>query len=90
MPTEAPVLSPELTAELNALLRFDPDDSQHGLKVHKTAPAEMVAAMRRLHARGLVTQEDGGYLTPLGREAGEHARTLIGLLTAGRAAEVGA
>lgn len=76
----------DLITELNALVRFDPDSGQQGLKVHKTADAEVIAAMRRLHAKGLVTQADGGYLTPLGREAASHAQALTGLLTAGTAA----
>jgi hypothetical protein len=35
-----------------------------------------------------VTQADGGYLTSLGREAAEHAQTMLGFLTAGVAASV--
>jgi uncharacterized protein (TIGR02647 family) len=76
----------DLIQELNALLRFDPTTDQQGLKVHKTADAEVIAAMKRLHAKGLVTQADGGYLTPLGREAAGHVLALTGLLTAGTAA----
>lgn len=76
----------ELIQELNALLRFDPTSDQQGLKVHKTADAEVIAAVKRLHAKGLVTQADGGYLTPLGREAAGHAQALSGFLTAGVAA----
>ena len=79
----------DLIQELNALLRFDPTTDQQGLKVHKTADAEVIAAMKRLHAKGLVTQADGGYLTPLGRGAAAHAQALTGLLTAGVAACVG-
>lgn len=77
--------TPELVQELNALARFDPNSGQQGIKVHKTADAHVVSAMKRLHAKGLVTQADGGYLTPLGREAAEHVEALTGLLTAGAA-----
>ena len=80
--------SPDLLAELNALLRFDPDDTLHGLKIHKDAPNGVAAAVQRLHARGLLTQIDGGYLTPLGREPAAHANTLLGLLTTGQAASI--
>jgi uncharacterized protein (TIGR02647 family) len=41
-----------------------------------------------LHAKGLITQADGGYLTRLGREAAEHAQAMLGILTAGVAASV--
>ncbi|MEO8408958.1 MAG: TIGR02647 family protein [Propionivibrio sp.] len=80
----------DLVHELNTLIRFDLDTSQQGLKVHKTASAELIAAFRRLHAKGLLTQTDGGYLTSLGREAAEHAHVMLGLLTAGLAAGVAA
>lgn len=82
--------TPELIAELNTLVRFDLDTGQHGLKVHKTAGAEVIAVFQRLYAKGLVTQADGGYLTSLGREAAQHAQVMIGLLTAGVAARVAA
>ena len=80
--------TPELVHELNTLIRFDLDTSQQGIKVHKTADAEVIAAVQRLHAKGLITQADGGYLTSRGREAAEHAQGLLGILTAGVAASV--
>ena len=49
--------------------------------------AQYVAALR-LHAKGLITQPDGGYLTRLGREAAERAQAMLGILTAGVAASV--
>ena len=79
----------DLVQELNALIRFDLDTGQQGIKVHKTADAEVIAAVQRLHAKGLITQTDGGYLTSLGRDAAEHAQTTLGLLTEGVAAAVG-
>lgn len=80
--------SPDLIQELNALVRFDPTSDQQGIKVHKTADADVIGAMKRLHAKGLITQADGGYLTPLGREAASHAQALSGFLTAGVAAAI--
>jgi len=80
--------TPDLVYELNTLIRFDLDTGQQGIKVHKTADAEVISATQRLHAKGLITQADGGYLTSLGREAGEHAQALLGILTAGVAALV--
>ena len=46
----------------------------------RAAPAA-IAATQRLYDKGLVTQKDGGYLTPLGLEAAEHAQTLLTVLT---------
>ena len=78
----------DLVHELNALALFDLDTGQQGIKVHKSASPEVIAAVQRLFAKRLVTQSDGGYLTSLGREAAEHAQTMFGLLTAGVAASV--
>ena len=78
----------DLVHELNTLARFDLYTGQQGIKVHKNADAEVISAAQRLHAKGLITQADGGYLTRLGREAAEHAQATFGLLTAGVAASV--
>ncbi|MBW6389647.1 MAG: TIGR02647 family protein [Halomonas sp.] len=73
--------SAELLEEMNLLCLYNLDTTQEGLKVHAgSAEASAVAAARRLHEKGLVTQADGGYLTPLGREAALHAQELAGLL----------
>jgi len=72
--------TPELIHELDVLLRFDLGNSQHGIKVHKTADTQVIDATRRLHEKGLVTQADGGYLTGLGRDAAEHAQALQTIL----------
>ncbi len=68
--------------ELNLLALFDSSSGQEGLKVHqKTAPPEVVAAAKRLHLKGLITQDDGGYLTPLGSETAEHTQRLLSILS---------
>ncbi|MDP2810025.1 MAG: TIGR02647 family protein [Rhodocyclaceae bacterium] len=74
--------APELVDELNTLLRFDVETGQQGIKVHKAAGAAIVAATARLHAKGLITLADGGYLTRSGRQAAEHAQAALKLLTA--------
>ncbi len=73
-------LSPEIIAELNTLLLYNVTNPQEGIKVHKDAGEERIDAARRLFAKGLITQSDGGYLTDLGREATEHlhmAHTIV-------------
>ena len=70
----------ELIAELNTLMRFDLATSQQGIKVHKTASPAVIAATQRLHAKGLLTLPDGGYLTGLGRDAAEHAQAILAIL----------
>lgn len=71
----------DLVHELNTLIRFDLETSQQGIKVHKTADPVVIEAVRRLHAKGLLTQVDGGYLTGLGRDAAEHAQAMLTILT---------
>lgn len=83
--------TPEHIDELNTLLRFDLATSQQGIKIHKTADPSIIAAAQRLHHKGLITLPDGGYLTPLGRDAAEQAEILMTILTTrpnGVAAEV--
>ncbi|HPT50124.1 MAG TPA: TIGR02647 family protein [Accumulibacter sp.] len=73
-------LSPDLVDELNTLVRFDLASPQQGIKIHKTADPSIIAATRRLHAKGLLTQIDGGYLTSLGRDAAEHVQLALTIL----------
>ncbi len=71
----------EIIDELNVLNLFDLSNHQEGIKIHKTAEKSAIDATLRLHTKGLVTQEDGGYLTALGIDAAEHAQVLLTILT---------
>jgi len=73
--------TPDLVQELNTLLRFDLATSQQGIKIHKDANPDVIAATQRLYAKGLISQVDGGYLTSLGRDTAEHAQALLSVLT---------
>jgi uncharacterized protein (TIGR02647 family) len=73
--------TPDLVHELNTLIRFDLETSQQGIKVHKNADPDVIAATQRLYAKGLLTLVDGGYLTGLGRDAAEHAQAVLTILT---------
>jgi len=66
--------------EIHCLVLFDLNNTHEGLKVHHTARSETIAAIKRLHKKGLITQEDGGYLTSLGQEAAEFAQGLRSIL----------
>ncbi len=72
----------ELLEELQLLSLFPTDSIQAGLKIHSDAAPERVAAAGRLFAKGLISQQDGGYLTTLGVEAGTAAKDLLSLLGA--------
>ena len=73
--------TPDLIEELNTLSRFDLATSQQGIKIHKDADPAVIAACARLHRKGLITRADGGYLTPLGRDAAEQVDMLQTILT---------
>ena len=74
--------TPENIAELDLLLLFDLSTSQAGIKIHHTAKPSAIAAAHSLFEKGLITQDDGGYLTSLGLAAAEHAQSLFMLLNA--------
>lgn len=75
-------LNPQLLQEIALLLMFDPRNPLEGLKVHKEADAGKIAAAKRLHEMGIITLNDGGYLTARGQEAADHAEALINILQA--------
>lgn len=74
-------LNDELVHEMTLLMQYDLSSTQTGLKVHSgSASAEMIQAAQRLHDKKLVDQQDGGYLTSLGREAAEHVQSACRIL----------
>jgi len=74
--------SPNHLAELNLLLQFPSTSTQEGIKVHAhSAAPETVRAAESLFSKGLISQKDGGYLTPLGTEAVELTHKLQSILT---------
>ncbi|MBU1439354.1 MAG: TIGR02647 family protein [Gammaproteobacteria bacterium] len=74
-------VNPELNAEIRILNLFNLDSSLEGIKAHKTADDESRAAITRLFRKGLLTQEDGGYLTDLGRHCAEHVQNALRILS---------
>ncbi|MEI7949110.1 MAG: TIGR02647 family protein [Gammaproteobacteria bacterium] len=74
-------LTPALLEELELLNMFNLNTTQQGIKIHHhNADPAKIAAGIRLHGKGMITQPDGGYLTPLGQQTAEHAQTLVTLL----------
>lgn len=72
--------TPQIIAELNLLARYNLATTQQGIKIHSDAGSEVIAAAGRLFNKGLISQEDGGYLTNLGLHAAEHAQKLLQIL----------
>ena len=73
-------LTPVLLEELELLNMYNLGTTQQGLKIHHDAAAGKIAAGKRLFAKGMITQADGGYLTPLGQQVAEQAQALVTLL----------
>ena len=73
--------TPELTDELNLILKFPNKSLMQGLKIHKDAEPATIAAAQRLFDKGIVTQPDGGYLTNLGHDLADHAEDILSALT---------
>ncbi|PIE43038.1 MAG: TIGR02647 family protein [Gammaproteobacteria bacterium] len=78
-------LSKDIVDEINILMQFRRSTMLDGIKVHSTATQATKDAAKRLHAKGLITRPDGGYLTFLGVETAEHAQGLYNMLTLGEA-----
>lgn len=74
------VFNEERIEELRLLALFNAESMHEGIKVHHTAGGGAVAAAQRLHAKGLVSQADGGYLTDEGVEAVEHLQAVLTIL----------
>lgn len=74
-------LPADLLDELHILTLYNLANGQEGIKIHHTAQDSFIQAVARLHAKGLTSQPDGGYLTPLGFQAADHAQALLSILT---------
>ncbi len=74
------MFSNEVQEELEVLSLFSSDSMQEGIKVHASADPKVISATKRLNSKGLITQIDGGYLTPLGIEAHELAIKLNSIM----------
>ena len=70
----------DLLHELNVLARYNLESLQEGIKVHKDASPEVIAATARLFEKGLVDHRDGGYLTHLGIEVAEKVQSVLTIL----------
>ena len=73
-------LKQQLVVEIEVLLRYNLDTTHEGLKVRNDARQELRDATHRLFEKGLVSQDDGGYLTDLGHEVAEHTQAALAIL----------
>ena len=75
------VLTKELEEEINLLSLFNLATTQEGIKVHAHVNPEAASAAQRLFEKGIISQNDGGYLTDLGIEVAEHTQRMLTILT---------
>ncbi len=68
---------PSFLQDLRMLALFDPANLEQGIKLHSDSDAELQAAASRLHRNGILTDVDGGYLTPFGVTLVEHLDHLL-------------
>lgn len=71
----------EMAQELNLILKFPDKSLMQGIKIHHDADPEVIEAAKRLHAKGVISQSDGGYLTDLGHDLAEHAQIIQSALS---------
>lgn len=72
----------ENRAEMEVLMLYQSATALDGIKIHKDADPGIADAAQRLFNGGFITQVDGGFLTPLGSKAAEHAHLLFDMLNA--------
>ncbi|MCJ8338011.1 MAG: TIGR02647 family protein [Pseudomonadales bacterium] len=74
-------LNADLIDELTLLSQFKLSSTFEGIKVHTQASQNLIDAAQRLFDKGLISQNDGGYLTDLGKDAADHFERLQSILT---------
>ncbi|MFC3914404.1 TIGR02647 family protein [Pseudaeromonas sharmana] len=68
---------PTFWQDLRLLSLFDLNNLEKGIKLHRDSEPELQAAAVRLFQNGVITAEDGGYLTPFGVNLLEHLDHLL-------------
>lgn len=66
--------------QIEVLLHFNIETTLQGLKIHHDARPGLISAAKQLHELGLITEQDGGYLTDLGHEAAEHLQLALQIM----------
>ncbi|MGL4207538.1 MAG: TIGR02647 family protein [Aeromonadaceae bacterium] len=73
---------PSFIEDLNLLACYDLKNLELGIKLRQDCEPAMHAAALRLHAKGIITAADGGFLTPFGVILLEHLDHLLMALVA--------
>lgn len=73
----AEIISPELVNDFKILSCFNTDNHEQGIKIHSECAPELIDAAKRLFKKGLITRDDGGYLTDIGAKTVEDLEALL-------------
>ena len=67
--------------DLALLARYDLTNLELGIKLHQDSDPELRESALRLYQKGVITEADGGFLTPFGVSLLEYLDHLLNALT---------
>ena len=67
----------DLFDEIKLLAKFPEESHMEGLKIHRDADPVLIKSANSLFNKGIISQDDGGYLTDSGREMAEHLHMVL-------------
>ncbi len=73
--------SDTLFEEIKLLAKFPTKSHLEGIKVHNEAGPSVLNAAKSLFEKGLITRDDGGYLTDSGIEIADHLHRVLAPLS---------
>ncbi|MCP4323141.1 MAG: TIGR02647 family protein [Psychromonas sp.] len=72
--------SDTLFEEMKLLAKFPTQSQLEGIKIHNDATEAVISAAKALFDKGLISQNDGGYLTDSGIETVDHLHRVLATL----------
>jgi len=73
--------SDTLFEEIKLLAKFPTQSQLEGIKIHNDAKEAVINAAKSLFDKGLISQDDGGYLTDSGIETVDHLHRVLATLS---------
>ncbi len=73
----------DLFDEIKLLAKFPEESHMEGLKIHRDADPVLIKSAKSLFNKGIISQDDGGYLTDSGREMAEHLHMVLDTMSKG-------
>lgn len=73
--------SDTLFEDMKLLAKFPTQSQLEGIKIHREACPSVISAAKSLFDKGLISQEDGGYLTDSGIEIADHLHRVLAPLS---------